>query len=97
MNYTDLFMIKWDDSYNDPDYGVPATFNEWLYRHPERREELAQMLERIAENLRDDKAPFNAELWEKSPTQKAERREYFRKQYYEKKGWKYIARGKENE
>ena len=36
MNYTKLFYIDWDDSYNDPDYGIPGTMDEWLNRRDEK-------------------------------------------------------------
>ena len=61
MNYTHLFDIKWDDSYNDPDYRIPGTFLEWLNSRSEKDvERLAENLEFLAKALRNRTAPFEA-------------------------------------
>ena len=58
MNYTHLFSIEWDDSYNDPDFKVPTEFQEWIKNHEQKRETLARHLEWLATVLRSKKAPF---------------------------------------
>ena len=61
MNYTNLFEIQWDNSYNDPDYSIPGRFNTWLDNCGELdRERLAKMLEFLAEAMRNRTAPFQS-------------------------------------
>ena len=57
MNYTPLFEIRWDESYNDPDCAIPGTFNEWLSIHEAARERLANNLEWLAERIRTSASP----------------------------------------
>ena len=58
MNYTKLFDVQWDDSYNDPDFGMPGTFMDWLSVNEDKRERLAKHLEWLASALREGKEPF---------------------------------------
>ena len=59
MNYTHLFSIEWDDSYNDPDYSIPGRFNTYLdNRGPGDIERLAKMLEFLAGAMRERKSHF---------------------------------------
>lgn len=58
MNYTKLFEIEWDDSYNDPDFSVPGTCNKWLDNNPDKIERLAKHLEWLAKVMRERKEPF---------------------------------------
>ena len=72
MNYTRLFYIDWGDSYNEPDYGIPGTFESWLdsRRDPkETAERIAKKLEFLAKALRDRTAPFSRlnQISEKEP------------------------------
>lgn len=62
MNFTHLFSIEWDDSYNDPDYAIPGTFMEWISRHDHERERLAKHLEWIAKCIRENLSPFDGYL-----------------------------------
>ncbi len=60
MNYTKLFEIEWNDSYNDPDYAVSGSCNQWLCMHDKVTiERLAKHLEWLANRLRERKEPFN--------------------------------------
>ena len=60
MNYTHLFDIEWDDSYNDPDYKIPGRLEKWLDgRGPKDIERLAETLEWLAKSLRNRTAPFS--------------------------------------
>ena len=59
MNYTKLFEIEWDDSYNDPDFSVPGTCNAWLdAQGKDTIERLALHMEWLANRLRSRKEPF---------------------------------------
>jgi len=60
MNYTHLFDIQWDDSYDDPDYGVPGTFGEWISKREGDRVRLAEQLEWMAKRMREGKPPFQS-------------------------------------
>lgn len=63
MNSTHLFSIEWDDSYNDPDYSIPGTFQDYLNRMSEVDvERLAKNLEFLARGLRNRTAPFERRL-----------------------------------
>ena len=60
MNSTHLFSIEWDNSYNDPDYAIPGTFNTWLDNAGSlNQERLAKMLEFLAKAMRERKPPFH--------------------------------------
>lgn len=60
MNHTKLFEIHWDNSYNDPDYAIPGTFNTWLDNCGTlNQERLARMLEWLAQVMRERKPPFH--------------------------------------
>ena len=59
MNYTKLFTIEWDDSYNDPDFAIPGTMNEWLNKRSKKDiKRLAEMLEFLAKQIIKREAPF---------------------------------------
>ena len=58
MNYTRLFSIEWDDSYNEPDFSIPGTFEDWLVKNEDKREKLAKHLEWLAQQLRNNENPF---------------------------------------
>lgn len=59
MHFTKLFSVDWDDSYGDPDFGVPGTTDEWLDRRsPEDIERLAKHVEWLAQQLRKRESPF---------------------------------------
>ena len=61
MNYTELFKIQWDNSYNDPDFAVPGTMQKWLEgKNSKDIERLAKHLEFLAGALRERKAPFGS-------------------------------------
>jgi len=59
MKHTHLFNIEWDNSYGDPDFGIPWTFFEWMKHNEDKRERLAQHLEWLAKALRNKSAPFH--------------------------------------
>ena len=59
MNHTVLFTLEWDDSYGDPDFGVPGTMEKWLNnRDIQDIERLAKMCEFLAGALRTRTVPF---------------------------------------
>jgi len=63
MNYTTLFEIQWDDSYNDPDYGIPGTMEKWLNnRSKEDIDRLAKLLHWLAEQMSKRETPFRDSL-----------------------------------
>lgn len=59
MNYTHLFSIEWDTSYNDPDYRIPGSFQRYLDEMGTlNQERLATMLEFLADGIRKRTCPF---------------------------------------
>ena len=63
MNSTHLFSIQWDDSYNDPDFAVPGTMQEWIEKRDSKDiERLAKNLEFLASALRKREAPFGSKF-----------------------------------
>lgn len=63
MNYTELFKIQWDDSWNEPDFAISGTMQEWIQRKDSKDiERLAKHLEFLAKALRERKAPFQSKF-----------------------------------
>lgn len=65
MNYTPLFSIEWDNSYNDPDYRIPGSFQRYLDEMGTlNQERLAKMLESLAQSIRNRTTPFEKKTLE---------------------------------
>lgn len=63
MNYTELFTIEWDNSYGEPDYRIPGSFQRYLDEMGElNKERLAKLLEFLASAIRNRTVPFERKV-----------------------------------